>query len=47
MSVSLPKKREQDKVNELIKKTSDLITLQQRQLDLYKKLKKGLLQKLF
>ncbi|WCG36829.1 restriction endonuclease subunit S [Companilactobacillus farciminis] len=38
---------EQKKIESILKQMDNLITLQQRQLDLYIKLKKGLLQKLF
>ncbi|HIY93237.1 MAG TPA: restriction endonuclease subunit S [Candidatus Companilactobacillus pullicola] len=45
--VPLPALAEQNKIAEFLTNFDKLITLQQRQLDLYKKLKKGLLQKLF
>jgi len=42
-----PDKIEQAKIASIIKSIDNAINLQQRQLDLYKKLKQGLLQKLF
>ena len=47
LSLNIPNKNEQKKIFRLLKLLEDYITLQQEQLDLYKKLKKGLLQKLF
>ena len=48
MLVGIPSTfKEQEKIGLLFNNLDFLITLQQRQLDLYKKLKKGLLQKLF
>lgn len=48
MLVGIPSTfKEQEKIGLLFDNLDFLITLQQRQLDLYKKLKKGLLQKLF
>ncbi|WP_054642548.1 restriction endonuclease subunit S [Companilactobacillus kimchii] len=43
----IPSIPEQSRVGNILKDVDLSITLQQRQLDLYKKLKKGLLQKLF
>ena len=43
----LPRLNEQNKIGELLKNVSNLISLQQRKLDLLKQLKKGLLQKMF
>ncbi|GEO58019.1 hypothetical protein LBO01_11480 [Companilactobacillus paralimentarius] len=45
--VPLPALAEQNKIAKFLTNFDKLITLQQRQLDLYKKLEKGLLQKLF
>jgi len=46
-TIIIPKNVEQIKVGKLLKVLDNIILLQQRQLDLYKKLKQGLLQKLF
>jgi len=46
-SIYIPKSNEQKRIGRTLNKLDSIITLQQRQLDLYKKLKKGLLQKLF
>ena len=43
----LPRLNEQNKIGELLKNVSNLISLQQRKLVLLKQLKKGLLQKMF
>lgn len=47
IKVSLPLKNEQHAIGELMAKVSNIVTLQQRKLDLLKQLKKGLLQKMF
>ncbi|GAQ01413.1 HsdS protein [Companilactobacillus farciminis] len=47
LPINLPTLKEQKVINLLLSKVDIAITLQQRQLDLYIKLKKGLLQKLF
>lgn len=47
ISIDLPSIEEQKKIEGILKQIDNLIALQQRQLDLYIKLKKGLLQKLF
>lgn len=47
MSIFFPKRIEQDKISELIKKISNLITLQQEKMNELEALKKYLLQKLF
>ena len=48
ISLDIPKSlSEQDKVSELIKKLSKVITLHQRKLEMLKNVKKGLLQKMF
>ncbi|WP_249037598.1 restriction endonuclease subunit S [Companilactobacillus musae] len=46
-AILVPSSEEQRSIGELLSTIDVIITLQQRQLDLYKKLKKGLLQKLF
>ncbi len=45
--ISFPKPKEQDRVATLLKTAENLITLQQRKLELLKEIKKGLLQKMF
>lgn len=45
--IPLPSLKEQEKVSKLLTTFDDLITLHQRQLDLLKKQKEGLLQKMF
>lgn len=47
LPINLPTLKEQKVINLLLSKVDIAITLQQQQLDLYTKLKKGLLQKLF
>ncbi|WP_268750977.1 restriction endonuclease subunit S [Companilactobacillus pabuli] len=47
ISIDLPSIEEQKKIEGILKQIDNLIALQQQQLDLYTKLKKGLLQKLF
>lgn len=45
--IKYPISIEQDKITATIKRVSDIVTLQQRKLDLLKQLKKGFLQKMF
>ncbi|CAJ1198755.1 hypothetical protein CPEBRM1_ABPJDJAI_02003 [Companilactobacillus paralimentarius] len=47
IQINFPKEEEQIPIGKILEIVKNCITLQQRQLDLYKKLKKGLLQKLF
>jgi type I restriction enzyme S subunit len=43
----MPGKEEQEKIGSLFSTLENTITLHQRKLEIYKKLKKGLLQKMF
>lgn len=47
IEIPIPEKAEQEKIGDILKDLDSLITLHQRQLDSYKELKKGFLQKMF